>query len=130
MLNLNYKLLDFSRVTDYDSFYKEQLPEMLNVKGIVENCKVLFSMPQNRIILEVAEGERVYRITLLTSGSNKSVFGTLVYLPLDKRLDLYGYNTEYPLIQWKNKKVSYTSYETLFDLAKIDKAFDKIVNAS
>lgn len=128
MLNLNYKLLNFSVVTDYDSFYKEQLPEILNIKSIIESCKVLFSMPQSRFILEVAEGERVYRISLLTSGANKSVFGVLIYSPLDKRLDLYGYNTEYPLIQWKNKKVVFTSYETIFDLARIDKAFDKIVN--
>lgn len=128
MLNLNYKWLNFSKVTDYDNFYKESLPEIIKIKGIIENSKILFSMPQSRIILEVAEGERVYKISLLTSGTNKSIFGTLVYLPLDKRLDLYGYNTEYPLIQWKNKKVAYTSYETIFDLAKIDRSFDKIVN--
>lgn len=129
MLNLNYKLLNYSIVEDYNGFFKESLSEVLNVKNIFESCKILFSLPNNRIILSVAEGERVYKIDLLTSGANKSVFGTLYYMPTVKRLDLYsGNNQEYPLIQWKNKKVSFTSYETLFDLAKVDKCFDKIVN--
>lgn len=128
MLNLNYKLLNYSIVEDYDAFYRESLPEIIKIKSIIESGKTLFSLSQNRVILSIAEGERVYKIEFLTSGANKSVFGTLYYMPTLKRLDLYGYNTEYPLIQWKNKKVSYTSYETLFDMAKIDKCFDKIVN--
>lgn len=130
MLNLNYKLLNYSQVTDYDSFYKETLPEILKVKQIIENCKILFSLPQSRVRLYVAEGERTYKIELLTSGANKSVFSTLMYMPLDKRLDLFGYDDYTPLIQWKNKKVAYTSYETVFDLAKIHKCFDNIINAT
>lgn len=128
MLNLNYKLLNYSQVSDYDSFYKESLPEVLKVKGAIEACKILYSMSNNRIILSVAEGERVYKIDLLTSGANKSIFGTLIYMPLDKRLDLYGYDTNIPLIQWKNKKVVFNNLETLLELAKVDKVFSNIIN--
>ena len=128
MLNLNYKLLNYSQVSDYDSFYKEALPEVLKVKGAIEACKILYSMSNNRIILSVAEGERVYKIDLLTSGANKSIFGTLIYMPLDKRLDLYGYDTNIPLIQWKNKKVVFNNLETLLELAKADKIFSNIIN--
>lgn len=128
MLNLNYKLLNYSQVSDYDSFYKESLPEVLKVKGAIEACKILYSMSNNRIVLSVAEGERVYKIDLLTSGTNKSIFGTLIYMPLDKRLDLYGYDTNIPLIQWKNKKVVFNNLETLLELAKVDKVFSNIIN--
>lgn len=128
MLNLNYKLLNFSTVENLNEFYKETLPEILKIKGMIEACKILYSISQSRIILSVAEGERVYRIQLLTSGANKSIFGTLVYLPLDKRLDLYGYSTEVPIIQWKNKKVVFSNMETLLELAKVDKVFSNIIN--
>ena len=114
-----------------NDFYRSKLPEILKVRAIIENTKLLFNLPSTRVVLEVDEdGARVYKITLLDTTINRQPFGTIVYLPLQHRLDLYTISSDMPLIQWKNKKPVFKSYDFLLDRAGLDRLFSKIINAS
>ena len=61
MLSVNYNYMNFSVVSDLSDFYKSKLPEMTKIKALVDNIKLLFNLPADRVIVEVAEGERVYK---------------------------------------------------------------------
>jgi len=131
MLPIYYLSMRFANVTDLADFYRTDLPEMSKLKGIIENIKLLFSLPQDRVVVQVAEGYRVYKITMLTPDVNKLPFAFFVYLPEEKRLDLYNSdNFRLPFIQWKNKKPIFKNYSLLLDKAGIDKMFTKILNNS
>jgi hypothetical protein len=131
MLDISYNSLTYSKVVDFNDFYRSKLPEILHVRAIIENSKLLFNLPSTRIILEVDEsGERVYKITLLDTSVSRQPFGVLVYLPLQHRLDLYTVSSDMPLIQWKNKKPVFKSYDFLLDRAGLDRLFSKIINAA
>ena len=131
MLDLSYSSLSFSKVVDFNDLYKSKLPEILKLRSIIENLKLLFNLPGTRIILEVdEEGKRVYKITLLDTSVERRPFGLFVYLPLQNRLDLFSVSSNIPLIQWKNKKPVFKSYDFLLDRAGLDKLFQKIINAA
>lgn len=130
MLSLYYNRLSYAEVTDIADFVKSGLPEVTKVKSIMDNLKILLSLPQDRIALTVSEEGRVYKIYMLTPDVDKDVFGIVVYMPLENRLDLYGVNSNYPIIQWKNKKPEFKSYEMLLDRAGLEKIFSKIINAT
>lgn len=130
MLRTDYNFSTFARVTDMTDFYNSRLPEILKVKKIIESCKHVFSLPDNCILLDLAETGRVYKITFLTPDTNKYPFGWVFYLPLENRVDLYNGDSPYkPFIQWKNKKIMFKNLSIFFDRAKIEKCFDKIVSA-
>lgn len=131
MLSTYYNRLNFAEVEDLPDLYHSGLPESQNVKSVIENCKSLFKLPADRVVLQVSEGDRVYKILLLSPDVNKFIFGWIIMVPLQKQLDLYsGDNPSYPIAQWKNKKIAYKGYSMLFDRAGIEKTFDRIVNAS
>lgn len=129
MLNTSYNYMTFAKVTDLADLMKSNLPEMTKVKGLIDNSKILFDLPTNRVLLEVSQGDRVYKITLLTPDVNKYPFGWLIYLPLQNRLDLYSSDSpSIPIIQWKSKKAVFKNYTTLLDRAGLDRIFDKLIN--
>lgn len=131
MLDISYNTLDYSKVVDLNDFYRSKLPEIFKIRSIIDNSKLLFNLPGTRVILEVDEaGKRIYRITLLDTSVNKQPFGILIYLPLQNRLDLYSMSSDVPLIQWKNKRPVFKSYDFLLDRAGLDKLFQKIINAA
>ena len=130
MLDISYNALQYSKVVDLNNFYREKLPEILKIKAMIENSKLLFGLSSNRVILEIAEGQRIYRITFLNTDVNKNPFGYLVYIPQQHRLDIYSIDSGTPLIQWKNRKPVFKSYGLLLDKAGLDKIFNKILNAS
>lgn len=121
--------MNFAKVSDLGDLFKSNLPEMTKVKGLLDNSKILFDLPTNRVELQVSEGDRVYKIMLLTPDVNKYPFGWIIYLPLQKRLDVYSADSpSIPVIQWKGKKVAFKNYSLLLDRAGLDKIFDKLLN--
>ena len=130
MLNTNYNLLNFALVTDLNNFFKTKLPEIIQIKSIIDNSKILFNLTSNNIQLLCAEGERVYKFIILSPGVNKIPIGWFVYIPGQKRIDLYTPDSPLiPLIQWKNKKPVFKNYMPILDRAGLDKLFEKIINA-
>lgn len=129
--NTSYISLPFADVKDLADFYKTRLPEVPQVRGIFNNLKLILSLPGDRIILSVSEGDRIYKYTILAPGVKKQVLGWLVYIPGAKRLDLFISETpESPILQWKNRKVVFKNYSLLFDRLGLDKLFDRVVNVS
>lgn len=130
MLNINYKtLLNYSRVVDFNDFYKGKLPEIIKIRSIIDNLKLIFNLPTDRVLLDVAQGQRVYCFTIISPDVKKIILGQFFYLPLERRLDLFlPDNPTIPLIQWKNKKVEFKNYATLLDKAGLDKLFVKVIN--
>lgn len=129
MLNTNYNYSQWAMVEDLNDFYKAQLPEIPRVKGIVEACKSMFKIPPKCVTLEVAIGERFYRILASANDIYNTPFCMLVYSPEYKQLDLYDANSSsVPLIQWYERKVAFKSYPLLYDVIGFEKLFSRIVN--
>lgn len=130
MLPLHYQQLAFSVVQDLSNFYRSsRLPEVSKLKSLSDGIKLLFGLPQSSLLIEVAEGERIYKITLLTPDVHKTPFGYFVYLPEQKRFDAYQMENPYsPLMQWKGKKLLFKGYSMFLDKAGIDKVFEKLIN--
>lgn len=129
MLNNNYLYEPFSVVKDLGDFYLSGLPEMTKVKLLVENVKLLFHLPQDRVEVSVSNEDRYYKITLLTKDINKIPFGMIYYMPLLKRLDIYSADSpQIPLIQWQSKKPVFKNYSMLLDTAGLDTLFKKLIN--
>ncbi len=131
MLSTSYNYMNFARVQDIADLYKQGrgLPEIPKIKSLIDNSCLLFSLPSNRIILNVAEGERVYRIDLLSPGVNKAQFGMIFYIPTNRQLDIYSSDDPtIPLIQFKARKVMWKNYVTLLDRAGVEKIFEKLSN--
>lgn len=129
MLEINYNQINFSLVVDLPDFYKSKLPEIVKVRSLIDSCKLLFKLPGDRVILEVSESDRIYKITLQNPDIKRTLLGVIVYLPLQNRLDLFlPDNLEIPLIQWKNKQVVHKNYSMLLDRAGMDKLFSRLVN--
>lgn len=126
-----YNHLVFARVKDLANFYKDNasLPETPKLRGLIDNSKLLFSLPSNRVALEVVEGERIYRISLMSPDVNRLVFGWLVYIPQNRQLEIYTPDDpNIPLIQFKSKKAVFKNYSTLLDRAGLDTIFSKLYN--
>lgn len=129
MLNLRYLYFNFADVSSLASLYKENLPEIPKLKSIIENIKLLFKLPQTCIKVEVAEGERAYKITLLETGVHKVPFGFFVYLPMERRLDAFTINNPgFPLLQWKQKKLIYYGGSSFMEKAGASTLFNNLIN--
>jgi len=127
MLSLYYQGLEFADVTDLNDFYRETLPEVQKVKSLISTARLVYSLPPNRVLLQLGQGDRVYKILLLDN--KKRFFGWFVYMPLQKRLDLFSIDMpDVPLIQWQNRKTVTMNYNQLFVLSKIDKVFDRFTS--
>lgn len=130
MLNINYNQLNFALVTNLNDFFKTKLPEMTQVRSIYDNSKILFNVPGNNIRVMCAEGERIYKFIILSLGVQKIPIGWFVYIPAQKRIDLYTPDSPLiPMIQWKNKKPVFKNYSAFLDRVGFDRLFDKLINA-
>ena len=130
MLPIYYQSFSFAQVTNLANLYKENQPEIPKLKLIVENIKLLFKLPGTCVQVDVAEGERIYRISLTLPGVHKISLGYFVYLPSERRLDAYSPdNPGLPLLQWKQKKVMYSGCGGFLDRIGVASLFGNIVNA-
>jgi len=130
MLPINYQFFSFAQVGNLANFYKGGQPEMPKLKQIIENIKLLFKLPSTCISVEVAEGERVYRINVIMPGVKKIPLGYFVYLPNERRLDAYSSdNLMMPLLQWRQKNLIYCGCSSLLERAGISSLFGNLINA-
>ena len=90
MLPINYQYYSFAQVGNLANFYKGNQPELPKLKLIVENIKLLFKLPSTCVTVEVAEGERVYKVGMVLPGVHKTQLGYFVYIPGERRLDAYS----------------------------------------
>ncbi len=134
MLDISYLSYPFALVENLNNFYmtSDKLPEVIKVHNIFDAARVLFKLPPRRIKLYVSEGNRAYKIELYSpQGVSKTPIGFIVYLPLEKRLDLFdSMNPDVPIIQWKNKQLAWTSYSPLYQYSQVDKVFQGLVLSS
>ena len=129
MLPIGYQSFSFAQVTNLANFYKGAQPEMPKLKLIVENIKLLFKLPGTCVLVEVAEGERVYRIKMILPGVHKTPLGYFVYIPRERRLDAYSAeNPGSPLIQWKQKRAVYSGCPTLLERIGVSSLFNNLIN--
>ena len=130
MESIYYNRLQFSLVDDINDFFRANLPEIIKVKAILDQTKQLFHLPPDCAELYVSQGDRVYKIVMLSADVDKIPFGNIVFVPFKKQLDIYSAEDGYPLAQWKDKKLVYSRFSLLFRKAEADKLFTKIVNAA
>ena len=129
MLPIGYQSFSFAQVTNLANFYKGGQPEMPKLKLIVENIKLLFKLPGTCVLVEVAEGERVYKVKMILPGVHKTSLGYFVYLPNERRLDVYSAdNPTIPLLQWKQRRLVYSGCSSLLDRIGISSLFRNLVN--
>ena len=134
MLSTEYNELTFGLVKNLTEFYRtsSELPEVTKVRQVVDAARLLFKLPTPRVKLFVSQGGHVYKVELYPpTGPSKVPFGWIVYMPQERRLDLCTVdNPGVPVLQWKNKKLVYTSCLDLFKFAQIEKIFQNIVLAT
>lgn len=130
MLSVNYLYTtNFSIVADTNSFFREKLEEIQKIKLFINSVKVLASLPTENVVLWVAEGERIYKVELIQPGLRKISMGWFIYLPLKKRVDLYlAESPSVPTLQWKNKKLEYSSLPLLVERLGVNNTFNKLIN--
>ena len=103
---------------------------MTQVRSIYDNSKILFNVPGNNIQVMCAEGERIYKFIILSLGVQKMPIGWFIYIPEQKRIDLYTPDSPMiPMLQWKNKKPVFKNYSAFLDRVGFDRLFDKLINA-
>ena len=134
MLDTSYLQYPFALVENLNDFYmtSDKLPEVIKVHGILDATRILYKLPPRRIKLYVAEGARIYKIEMYTpQGTSKIPIGWFIYLPTEKRIDLYdGMTPNVPAIQWKNKKPVWMSCSLIYQYAQIEKLFQGIILSS
>lgn len=130
MLPINYNTLPFAIVQDTSNFYRGQQREIPRIKNAVSALKILLHIPSTSVQIQVAEESRVYKIVFFSSALSKYPLGWIVYMPQEGRVDLYdtGVSSDYPYIQWKNKKPVYKGYSQLLDIIKLDRQFMSVIN--
>ena len=129
MLPINYQYYSFAQVGNLANFYKGNQPELPKLKLIVENIKLLFKLPSTCIRVEVAEGERVYKIVMTEPGVTKTPLGYFAYIPGERRLDAYSMeNYGAPLLQWRQKRLAYSGCPSLLNRLGVSSLFNNLVN--
>jgi hypothetical protein len=127
MLDLGYRNLNFAEVSNVTGFFKELSKErLMKVKSMFDNIKISFGI--NKLNLQIAEGADIYKFTILSKDHRQYILGEIVYMPSDKRLDVWVTGEFAPLIQFKNKKVVYKNYSEFMDYLGFDRIFDRLVN--
>ena len=129
LLDITYNNLSFSNIVNTADFFKSgPSSEMISVKTLYNNIKILFGLNSERVIISLSEANRVYKFTLSLPNDIKKIFGFIVYIPSQRRIDIYtSENVQVPLIQYKGKKIMYKSYPYLLDKAGLDKLFTKLI---
>lgn len=126
--DITYNMLEFADVKNPTDFFKTGDPkEMIPLRTLYNNARLLWGLGADQILLSIAQGQAIYKLALLVE-NKRSIFGCLVYIPGQKRLDLYtSESPEIPLIQWKRQKVVNKTYPLLLDLAGIEKMFSRLI---
>lgn len=127
--DITYQQLGFSDVRYPVEFFKSGVnlsaAEVTNLKTIYNNIRVMFGIGASEVKLSVAMERKIYKFTLF---SRKTMLGFIVYIPELKRIDLYlSENLSAPVIQWKGKKVVYSTIPVLLERLGILGMFNKLI---
>lgn len=130
MERVNYLNMNYAKVVNKLDFFKSKNnPEMIQVKSLYESIKLLFNLPSDRVELETVEGNRIYKYNIISPTVQRLILGFIVYLPLEKRLDIYTVdNLNLPLIQFKDKKPVFKNYSSFLDRVGLDRLFNKLLS--
>jgi hypothetical protein len=118
----------FSSVVDKVDFYKGKFQEVKKIKSMVDKAKLLLTLPEDRITIDVAQGERIYRVKFHGDDVNKIIFGYFIFIPELKRIDFWDQGGL--VLQYYNKKCVYSNCSALLTRAGIAERFKPIVLAS
>lgn len=127
--DITYNMLEFADIKNPTDFFKTGDPkEMIPLRTLYNNTRLLWGLGADQILLSVAQGQVVYKLTLFMK-NKRNIFGCLVYIPGQRRLDLYTSESPLiPLIQWKKQKVVNKTYPLILELAGIEKMFSRLVS--
>lgn len=124
--DITYLNLEFSDIKNPLDFFQTggSVSEMGLLKTLYNNIKLTWKIENNDIKMSLSTVNKVYRFTLL---NKRNIFGFLIYIPDQKRIDLYtSENLQIPLIQWKKRKIVYKTYPLLLEKLGIEKLLEKI----
>lgn len=129
-LDFSHSMMSSTTVFDKDDFFRSGLPEMHSLKSLINVASRLFKIPTTNIILGVLDDvPRVYTLTLLETSVQKLPFGKIMYLPLQKRLEIYDMeNPNIPLHVWIKKKIEFSRTSVLQQKTETHKSFDPLIN--
>jgi hypothetical protein len=129
MLPINYNGLNFALVKDKANFLKETSKEVRVVGNLYYASKISLGVPADRVNLYAAEGSRIYKIEYLSPNPNKELIGYAIYIPSERRLDIYNApDTRTPLLQVAGKKVMFKNYSQFLDRLGLDNLFKPLIN--
>jgi len=129
MEDISYLHVPYFSVSQQEklAFFKK-LPkvESAKVKTLYNTIKAVFVVSDKYVFIENSE-DRVYKMTIVDELNN--TLGTLYYMPLLSRLDIYNSETPgIPLIQVKKKQIIYYSYSWILNKLGVDKLFSRLIN--
>ena len=89
MENTNYIKGSYSRIIDKLAFFNGKIPESKKIRLMIDKIKFLFNITDNQITIDTIVGERIYKINMLRNDGKKDMFGFFVYIPNEKRVDVW-----------------------------------------
>ncbi len=116
----------FSEVTNNADLFSQNLPEMKTLRLLYNNAKLLFKLPENRLIIYTEEGGRTYQIKILSPDIKKYELGVIEYDPLSKMLSVSTSDFE---IAWKGRKLVNKGYSKFLDLIGFETLFSKLIQS-
>ena len=126
MLNVDYNKLVFAEVKNVTGFFKEEAgANAMKVKSLYDSIKLTFGL--NSLVMMVAQEADVYKYVILGQDVRKTVLGSIVYIPKDKRLDIWLPGDILPMLQFKGRSVVFKNYAALLDKLGLDRMFDKLI---
>ena len=127
MLRIDYLGLKFAHVKDPTKLFKDDKgPEMVKVKSIYEACKVIFNVT-NTLKLEISETGSIYKFTIVSPDYKRKILGYIVYIPGDRRLDVWETGEELPLVQFRVRSIAYRKYSDLLERMGMEKIFSRLI---
>lgn len=126
MLKIDYQASQWVDVPDILEFFRDHgnIKEINRVKQLNDNLKFIF--PGTTTTLQIVQGEGVYKFIV---SRKKVVYGWVVFIPGDKRFDIYeAENPMIPMIQVKQKKIYHRTYSNLLAAANLERLFEKLFN--
>ncbi len=128
---LVYVNFEFAEIKNLGDFLKTNgAKESAKVKSLYENLKNILNLPESRVRINIAQGERIYRLDILGSTVRKEIVGQLFYIPEQKRLDIFDsiMSPTIPFIQFIGKKIMYMNYSPFLGLFGVEQLFKKLTN--
>ena len=116
-------------VKDKQSFFKERLKEMRQIKELHQSSQLLLGLPADRVVIYVGEGYPVYRFDFHNLDVEKTLLGRMYFIPQEHRLDIYSSDQpNVPMLQATGKKVVFKNYSAFLDRLGLDTLFRRFLN--